>query len=106
MITISANATKKVAELLKEEENAIALRVYVQGGGCSGLQYGFTWEDQVNDDDFLVEQESIKFLVDPISLQYLQGATIDYKEDIDGSHFVIENPNAKTTCGCGSSFGV
>ena len=105
-ITITENATNKVAELLIEENTNNALRIFVQGGGCSGFQYGFAWEDSTSEDDFVIEQKSIKFVIDSMSMQYLQGATIDYKDDLDGSNFVIRNPNAQTSCGCGSSFSV
>lgn len=107
MITITENVDTKVAEILKEEtEPNMGLRVFVQGGGCSGMQYGFTLESEQNDDDFIIEQQGIKYLVDAMSMQYLQGATIDYKEDFEGANFVISNPNAQTSCGCGSSFSV
>lgn len=106
MITITDSATNKVAELMQEEGTTQALRIFVQGGGCSGFQYGFAWDADVNEDDFVVEQKSVRFLVDAMSMQYLQGATIDYKETFEGNNFVISNPNAETTCGCGSSFGV
>jgi iron-sulfur cluster insertion protein len=106
MITITENASSKVAELLQDEPEANGLRVFIQGGGCSGFQYGFAFENEINEDDFVVEQTSVKFIIDSASMQYLQGATIDYKEDLMGAEFVISNPNAQTTCGCGSSFGV
>ena len=106
MITITENATDKVAELMQEEQTSQALRIFVQGGGCSGFQYGFAWDADVNEDDFVVEQKSVRFLVDAMSMQYLQGATIDYKETFEGNNFVIVNPNAETTCGCGFSFSV
>lgn len=106
MVIITESAGAKVAELIQEETEAEALRVFVQGGGCSGMQYGFTFENSQNDDDFVFEQNGVKFLVDAMSMQYLQGATIDYKEDFEGSNFVIQNPNAQTSCGCGSSFSV
>lgn len=106
MITITENASAKVAELLQDEPEANGLRVFIQGGGCSGFQYGFAFENEINEDDFILEQTSVKFIVDSASMQYLQGATIDYKEDLMGAEFVISNPNAQTTCGCGSSFGV
>lgn len=106
LITISESATNKVAELMLEEQTAQALRIFVQGGGCSGFQYGFAWDNNVNEDDFVVEQKSVRFLIDSMSMQYLQGATIDYKETFEGNNFVISNPNAETTCGCGSSFSV
>ena len=106
MITITENASTKVAELLQDEPEANGLRVFIQGGGCSGFNYGFAFENEINEDDFVVEQTSVKFIVDSMSMQYLQGATIDYKEDLMGAEFVISNPNAQTTCGCGSSFSV
>jgi iron-sulfur cluster insertion protein len=107
MITITENVDTKVLEILKEENDPNAsLRVFVQGGGCSGMSYGFTLETEQNEDDFIIEQQGVKYLVDAMSMQYLQGATIDYKEDFEGSNFVISNPNAQTSCGCGSSFSV
>lgn len=107
MITITENVDTKVAEILREEtEPNAGLRVFVQGGGCSGMSYGFTLETEQNEDDFVIEQQGVKYLVDAMSMQYLQGAVIDYKEDIEGSSFVISNPNAQTSCGCGSSFSV
>jgi iron-sulfur cluster insertion protein len=107
MITITENVNTKIAEILQEEGNTDAgLRVFVQGGGCSGMQYGFTLETEQNEDDFVIEQHGIKYLIDAMSMQYLQGATIDYKEDFEGANFVIQNPNAQTSCGCGSSFSV
>lgn len=106
MITITQNASNKVAELIKEEDNVSGLRIFVQGGGCSGMQYGFAFEQTFEEDDFVVDQNNVKFVVDAMSMQYLSGATIDYKEDFEGSSFVIQNPNAETSCGCGSSFSV
>jgi iron-sulfur cluster insertion protein len=107
MITITENVDTKVSEILQEEGNAEAsLRVFVQGGGCSGMQYGFTLETEQNEDDFVIEQQGVKYLVDAMSMQYLEGAVIDYKEDLQGANFVISNPNAQTSCGCGSSFSV
>ncbi len=106
MITITENVDAKVAEILQEETEATSLRVFVQGGGCSGMQYGFTLETEQNEDDFVIEQQGVKYLVDAMSMQYLQGAVIDYKEDLQGANFVINNPNAETSCGCGSSFSV
>lgn len=98
-------AASKVGELITEEGNdALKLRVYVSGGGCSGFQYGFTFDETANDDDTAVVKNGVTVLIDPTSLQYLQGAEIDYKEDLSGAQFVIRNPNAVTTCGCGSSF--
>ena len=99
------SAAAKVADLIAEEGNPeLKLRVFVQGGGCSGFQYGFTFDDAVNEDDTSFEKNGVTLLVDSMSFQYLVGAEIDYKEDINGSQFVIKNPNAMTTCGCGSSF--
>jgi len=98
-------AARKVGELIQGEGNpGLMLRVFVQGGGCSGLQYGFEFDEQVQDGDTLVENQGVKLLVDPMSFQYLTGAEIDYRENLEGSQFVIRNPNATTTCGCGSSF--
>jgi iron-sulfur cluster insertion protein len=99
------SAAAKVADLIAEEGNPeLKLRVFVQGGGCSGFQYGFTFDDAVNEDDTLFEKNGVTLLVDSMSFQYLVGAEIDYKEDINGSQFVIKNPGATSTCGCGSSF--
>ena len=107
MITISASAKTKIKDLLLEENNPnLSLRTFVQGGGCSGFSYGFTFDDVTNEDDFEVPLDEYKVLVDAMSMQYLAGAEIDYKEDLQGSSFSIKNPNAQTTCGCGSSFGV
>jgi iron-sulfur cluster insertion protein len=98
-------AAGKVGDLIKEEANPnLKLRVFVSGGGCSGFQYGFTFDEKMEDGDFCVENRGVQLLVDPMSAQYLMGAEIDYKEDLQGAQFVIRNPNAKTTCGCGSSF--
>ena len=99
------SAAAKVKELIDEEGNpALKLRVFVQGGGCSGFQYGFTFDEAVNDDDTQMVKSGVTLLIDAMSLQYLVGAEIDYKEGLDGAQFVIKNPNATTTCGCGSSF--
>lgn len=104
-ITITLPAQDKIADLLLEENNPnLKLRTFVQGGGCSGFQYGFTFDEEQNEDDFVVEAGTVKVLIDSMSYQYLAGAVIDYKEDLQGSHFSIKNPNAQTTCGCGSSF--
>ena len=104
-IIFTDSAAAKVADLIAEEGNAsLKLRVFVQGGGCSGFQYGFTFGEEVNEDDTEFEKNGVVLLVDSMSFQYLVGAEIDYKEDINGSQFVIKNPNATTTCGCGSSF--
>ncbi len=100
-------AAAKVNELIQEEGNpALKLRVFVTGGGCSGFQYGFTFDEIVNDDDTQVEKNGVTLLVDPMSYQYLVGAEIDYVESLEGSQFTIKNPNAVSTCGCGSSFSV
>jgi len=98
-------AAAKVKDLLIEEGNPeLRLRVFVQGGGCSGFQYGFTFDESVNEDDATIEKNGVQLLIDPMSFQYLVGAEIDYKDDLEGAQFVIRNPNATTTCGCGSSF--
>jgi len=98
-------AAAKVKNLIEEEGNAdLKLRVFVQGGGCSGFQYGFTFDEVVNEDDASMEKNGVTLLIDSMSYQYLVGAEIDYKEDLEGAQFVIKNPNATTTCGCGSSF--
>ena len=98
-------AAKKVSDLIQGEGNPkLMLRVFVQGGGCSGLQYGFEFDEQTQDGDTCVENQGVKLLVDPMSVVYLTGAEIDYREGLDGAQFVIRNPNASTTCGCGSSF--
>ncbi|MFT3907195.1 MAG: iron-sulfur cluster insertion protein ErpA [Steroidobacteraceae bacterium] len=98
-------AARKVSQLIEGEGNpALMLRVFVQGGGCSGMQYGFEFDEQVQDGDTCVENQGVKLLIDPMSVQYLGGAEIDYREGLDGAQFVIRNPNAVTTCGCGSSF--
>ena len=100
-------AAGKVRELIAEEGNPeLKLRVYISGGGCSGFQYGFTFDEARAEDDFAVDKDGVTLLVDPLSLQYLAGAEIDYSESLSGAQFVIRNPNAKTTCGCGSSFTV
>jgi iron-sulfur cluster insertion protein len=100
-------AARKVSELIKEEDNAdLMLRVFVAGGGCSGFQYGFTFDEKIEEGDSSIENQGVTLIVDPMSVQYLMGAEIDYKEDLQGAQFVIRNPNAATTCGCGSSFTV
>jgi iron-sulfur cluster insertion protein len=104
-MNLETGAVTKLRELVAEEGNPdLMLRVFVQGGGCSGMSYGFTFEEVKNEDDFDFAYEDVKLVVDSMSMQYLQGASIDYKEDLLGSQFVINNPNATTTCGCGSSF--
>jgi iron-sulfur cluster insertion protein len=98
-------AARKVGELIRDEGNPkLMLRVFVSGGGCSGFQYGFTFDESVEDGDAQIANQGVTLLVDPLSFQYLAGAEIDYREDLEGAQFVIRNPNAKTTCGCGSSF--
>lgn len=98
-------AARKVRELIEEEGNpGLKLRVYISGGGCSGFQYGFSFDDQAAEDDLVLQRDGVALLVDPLSLQYLEGAEIDYRESLSGAQFVIRNPNARTTCGCGSSF--
>jgi iron-sulfur cluster insertion protein len=107
MIEITKSAQEKIRDLLSEENKPnLNLRTFVQGGGCSGFQYGFTFDDEQNEDDFEFPIGTFKVLVDAMSMQYMQGATIDYKEDLMGSSFAISNPNAQTTCGCGSSFTI
>jgi len=107
MIEITESASNKIIDLLKEENNPkLKLRTFVQGGGCSGFSYGFTFDEEQNEDDFEVPLGEHKVLVDAMSMQYLQGALIDYTEDLMGAQFNIKNPNATTTCGCGSSFSV
>ncbi|MDC0127811.1 iron-sulfur cluster insertion protein ErpA [Methylophilaceae bacterium] len=104
-INFTDNAVKKVKDLILEEGSPdLKLRVFVSGGGCSGFQYGFTFEEAANEDDTQVVKDTVTLLVDPMSLQYLTGAEIDYQDNVQGSQFVIKNPGAKSTCGCGSSF--
>ncbi len=104
-LVLTDSAATKVKQLIEEEGiPELKLRVFVTGGGCSGFQYGFTFDEAVNDDDTVVEKNGVQLLIDPMSFQYLVGAEIDYKEGLDGAQFVIKNPNATTTCGCGSSF--
>ena len=106
-ILFTANAATKVKQLIEEEgNNNLKLRVFVSGGGCSGFQYGFTFDETINEDDTVTEKNGVKLLVDPMSFQYLIGAEIDYQESIQGAQFVIKNPGATSTCGCGSSFSV
>ena len=104
-IIFTDNAAAKVGELIAEDGNDnLKLRVYVSGGGCSGFQYGFTFDEEVNEDDTQVENGGVTVLIDSMSIQYLAGAEVYYKEEVSGAQFVIRNPNATTTCGCGSSF--
>ena len=106
-LVFTDSAAGKVKELVDEEGNPdLKLRVFVRGGGCSGFQYGFTFDEVVNEDDTQMAKNGVTLLIDAMSLQYLMGAEIDYKEDLQGAQFVIKNPNATTTCGCGSSFSV
>jgi iron-sulfur cluster insertion protein len=101
------DAAKKVSLLIAEEKKPdLKLRVYITGGGCSGFSYGFTFDEEIKEGDSYVETDGVSMLVDPMSYQYLAGATVDYLEDLQGARFIINNPNAKTTCGCGSSFSI
>lgn len=105
LLVFTDSAANKVRDLIEEEGNAaLKLRVFVTGGGCSGFQYGFTFDEEVNEDDTACEKNGVTLLIDPMSYQYLVGAEIDYSEGLEGSQFVIRNPNAASTCGCGSSF--
>jgi len=100
-------AASKVKNLIADEENPnLKLRVYITGGGCSGFQYGFTFDDKINEDDLTIEKQGVALVVDPMILQYLVGGSVDYTEGLEGSRFIVNNPNAKTTCGCGSSFSI
>ena len=104
-LVFSDNAANKVKQLIEEEGNPdLKLRVFVTGGGCSGFQYGFTFDEETNEDDTTMQKAGVTLLIDPMSLQYLAGAEIDYQENVEGAQFVIKNPNATSTCGCGSSF--
>lgn len=107
IMSLTENAASKVHSLIAEEGNdALKLRVYVTGGGCSGFQYGFSFDEAVNEDDTVIEHKGASLLVDPLSYQYLVGSKIDYVEGLEGARFVVDNPMAKTTCGCGASFSV
>lgn len=107
MVNITESTVEKIKELLLEENDPnLKLRIFVQGGGCSGMSYGFTFDGEQNEDDFTIEKDGVTMLVDSMSLQYLQNATIDYKENLMGAGFSIDNPQAETSCGCGSSFSV
>ena len=104
-LVFTDNAAIKVKELLEaEEQSGLMLRVFIQGGGCSGFQYGFAFDEKIQEDDTVIEKQGVKILIDPLSMQYMMGAEIDYMEGLDGAQFVVRNPNAVTTCGCGSSF--
>lgn len=106
-ITLTDSAARKVRKLREEEgDNNLMLRVYVTGGGCSGFSYGFNFADEVGDEDARFENEDVTLLVDSLSYQYLEGSTVDYTEGLEGARFVVVNPNATTTCGCGSSFSI
>lgn len=104
-VTITDDAFARISNLLTEENNPnLKLRAFVQGGGCSGMEYGFTFDEEANEDDFTFEQNGVKVLIDSMSMQYLAGATINYIDDLQGARFSIDNPQAQSTCGCGSSF--
>jgi iron-sulfur cluster insertion protein len=106
-VNVTDGAANKILQLIAEEANPLlALRVYIVGGGCAGFQYGFAFDAKTNDDDTIITKNGIRVIVDALSQQYLVGATIDYLENLQGAHFVVQNPNANTTCGCGSSFSV
>lgn len=106
-INITDSVVERVSTLITEENDPdLRLRVFVSGGGCSGFQYGFTFDKEQNEDDFEIVKEGVTFLIDAMSMQYLSGATIDFKDDLNGSQFIISNPAASSTCGCGSSFSV
>lgn len=106
-LNVTASAAAKVKQLLVEEDNPdLKLRVYIMGGGCSGFQYGFKFDEDCNEGDTLVEKDGVAFVVDPMSFQYLVGSEVDFIDDLEGARFTIRNPNASTTCGCGSSFSV
>ncbi|ANB53015.1 MULTISPECIES: iron-sulfur cluster insertion protein ErpA [Aeromonas] len=106
-IQMTDAAANKVKSLITEEENPeLKLRVYITGGGCSGFQYGFTFDEKINDGDTVVEKNGVTMVIDPMSLQYLVGGSVDYTEGLEGSRFTVTNPNATTTCGCGSSFSI
>ncbi len=106
-LNFTDSAAARVRELIAQKENPnLKLRVYVQGGGCSGFQYGFQFEENQNDDDISVEKDGVTLLVDTLSFQYLMGSEVDFKDDLQGTRFTVSNPNAATTCGCGSSFGI
>ncbi len=106
MLTVTDKAFNQIKQVQLEENDTSPLRIFIQGGGCSGFNYGFTFDDKQADDDFVLEKNGIKVLVDAMSMSYLEGAEIDYKKDLTSAQFVIKNPNATNTCGCGSSFSV
>lgn len=106
-ITLSASAVRKVRELVADEDNeSLKLRVFITGGGCSGFQYGFTFDEDAADDDTAIEADGVTVIVDPMSFPYLAGSEVDYAEGLEGSRFIVNNPNATTTCGCGASFAI
>lgn len=106
-VTLTGRAAEKVRELISEEPNqALKLRVFITGGGCSGFQYGFSFDEESADDDTVIDADGVTVLVDPLSFTYLAGSEVDYSEGLEGSRFVVNNPNATTTCGCGASFGI
>lgn len=106
-ITLTDNAARKVSSLIAEEDNpALKLRVFVTGGGCSGFQYGFSFDEELADDDTIITHNGAQLVVDPLSIQYLSGSQVDYREGLEGARFVVENPLATTTCGCGMSFSI
>ena len=106
MITITDTASEKIQELIQEEQDVLGLRIYVKGGGCSGYQYGMSFESNMGDDDTMIEKQNVKVIVDSQSAPLLHGAEVDYVDSLQGSGFAVKNPNAKNTCGCGSSFAV
>lgn len=104
-VTLTTNATQKLVSLLKEEANPnLKLRIFVSGGGCSGFQYGFTFDEQQDDSDLVIQSDGVRVLIDTLSVNYLKGAEVDYVEDLNGSQFTVKNPNAASSCGCGQSF--
>ena len=106
-MTLSERAARKVKSLLDEDGNQeLKFRVYITGGGCAGFSYGFSFDETVNEDDTVISKDGVQMLVDPMSIQYLAGSEVDYSEDLQGAQFLVNNPNATTTCGCGSSFSV
>jgi len=106
-INFSDSAANRVSQLIKEEKNpSLKLRVYITGGGCSGFSYGFTFDENIKEGDSGVRNQGVQLVIDPMSYQYLVGSTVNYLEDLQGARFVVSNPNAKTTCGCGSSFSI
>jgi len=106
MLTVTDKAFNQIRQVQLEENDTSPLRIFIQGGGCSGFNYGFTFDEKQADDDFVLEKDGIKVLVDAMSMSYLEGAEIDYKKDLTSAQFIIKNPNATNTCGCGSSFSV